>query len=77
MTIELPVTVEEMHRCHVDQNRISDARVAIFRFAGRSRKSYQKIMGTLRSKGVNLAELSLDQLKAEVHTIGKQQFLGG
>jgi hypothetical protein len=64
--LAMPVTLDEMRKLHERQSRASDARVALFRFAGKKQRSYEQAMTVIRDKGIDLAEISMDALKKEV-----------
>jgi hypothetical protein len=71
MTIELPLSILEIRQYQAEQNRISDARVAILRLAEGKRASFNRVISTLHEKGINLAEISMESLKREVELCRK------
>jgi hypothetical protein len=66
MTIELPMTLDEIRSYQREQDQISNARVVVLRLSGRKRGSFNRTMAALAARGVNLAQISLDSLKQEV-----------
>jgi hypothetical protein len=71
MTIDLPLTLAEIRQYQAEQNRISDARAAILRLAQGKRAPFKRVMSVLQSKGINLAEISMECLKREVEICRK------
>jgi tRNA isopentenyl-2-thiomethyl-A-37 hydroxylase MiaE len=73
MTIELPVTLDQIRQYQAEQNRISEARVAALRFARGKKSHFNRAMKTMQAKGINLAEVSMDALKKEVEICRSKQ----
>jgi len=61
--------LHEVRQYHVRQERISEARVHIFRFVNRKPRVYQNIVRQLNSRNVDLAAISTISLERQVKAL--------
>lgn len=60
------MTLDEIRQYHKREEKISEARMCIFRLVNRKPRVYQRITRKLRSKNIDLAAISAASLEKQV-----------